>query len=379
MSWAFYNADGELLSGLNPAWQFFDANGVVIVAPSVPVSHNHTSAAGDGGVLTNDEHDGYAEWAEIASPTNPVANKARLWLEDTNGFSVFQGNDSTGHKTPIGNYFVAKVKEAGGVVKGQVVYVSGGSGANPEIKLAKANSRTTLPVVGFAADAGALNAFVRVDLYGVSVDFDTSAFVDGDAVYVSATTAGALTATAPGLPNFVQRVGTITRSHATLGEVLINPSEINPAIVDGDYGDITVSSNGTVMTVDASAVDHGDLTGLADNDHPQYLLVADIDDTPVNGETSAPISSNWAFDHEAAADPHTGYQKESEKDAVSGYAGLNTNSRITKGAITTDDLIIDLATKGLVLKDTQGSPHYWRVTIDNTGALVTSDLGTSAP
>ena len=58
--------------------------------------------------------------------------------------------------------------------------------------------------------------------------------------------------------------------------------------------------------------DHGAaLTGLGDNDHPQYLLVADIDDTPVNGEIAQPISSNWAFDHVAAADPHTGYRLES--------------------------------------------------------------------
>lgn len=43
------------------------------------------------------------------------------------------------------------------------------------------------------------------------------------------------------------------------------------------------------------------------------------------------------------------------------------------------DIIIDSATKGLVLKDTQGTPHYWRLTVDNTGALVTTDLGTSKP
>jgi hypothetical protein len=42
-----------------------------------------------------------------------------------------------------------------------------------------------------------------------------------------------------------------------------------------------------------------------------YLLIADIDDAPVNNETSAPISSNWAYDHVAAADPHTGYRLES--------------------------------------------------------------------
>jgi hypothetical protein len=69
----------------------------------------------------------------------------------------------------------------------------------------------------------------------------------------------------------------------------------------------------------------------------------------------------------------------SNKDSANGYAGLNASSRITKGADSTDDFILDLATKGLVLKDTQGSPHYWRVTVDTSGALVTTDLGTSKP
>jgi hypothetical protein len=35
-----------------------------------------------------------------------------------------------------------------------------------------------------------------------------------------------------------------------------------------------------------------------------------VDDTPVNGETTVPISSNWAYDHVAAADPHEGYRLE---------------------------------------------------------------------
>lgn len=56
-----------------------------------------------------------------------------------------------------------------------------------------------------------------------------------------------------------------------------------------------------------------------------------------------------------------------------------TNARSSRGVDTTDDLIIDLATKGLVLKDTQGTPHYWRVTISTTGSLVTTDLGTTKP
>ena len=56
-----------------------------------------------------------------------------------------------------------------------------------------------------------------------------------------------------------------------------------------------------------------------------------------------------------------------------------SGARITKGSDTTDDVIIDLATKGLVLKDTQGTPHYWRVTVSTLGALTTTDLGTTKP
>jgi hypothetical protein len=40
----------------------------------------------------------------------------------------------------------------------------------------------------------------------------------------------------------------------------------------------------------------------------------DIDNTPRDGARYNPISSDWAYDHVAAADPHTGYLKESDID-----------------------------------------------------------------
>jgi len=61
------------------------------------------------------------------------------------------------------------------------------------------------------------------------------------------------------------------------------------------------------------------------------------------------------------------------------FAPLNSQGRSTTGIDTTDDLIVDLATRGLVLKDTQGTPHYWRVTVTTLGALTTADLGTLKP
>jgi len=97
-------------------------------------------------------------------------------------------------------------------------------------------------------------------------------------------------------------------------------------------------------------------------------------DLATDAEITAAVST-----HAGLPDPHTVYQKESDKDSASGYAGLNASSRTTKGVLTTDDVIVDLATKGLVLKDTQGTPHYWRVTVETDGTLTTSDLGVSLP
>lgn len=72
------------------------------------------------------------------------------------------------------------------------------------------------------------------------------------------------------------------------------------------------------------------------------------------------------------------YQATSEKDSANGYAGL-TGQRTTKGVDAQDDIVIDLATKGLVLKDTASPAHYWRVSVSILGVLTTTDLGTVRP
>lgn len=80
---------------------------------------------------------------------------------------------------------------------------------------------------------------------------------------------------------------------------------------DGETADDLIYFDGTywkrTATLPATAeadIDHGTIAGLADDDHSQYLLVANIDDSPVNGQTAEPISSNWAFDHDADASVH---------------------------------------------------------------------------
>lgn len=69
---------------------------------------------------------------------------------------------------------------------------------------------------------------------------------------------------------------------------------------------------------------------------------------------------------------------------IAGYgitdgATINGTNRVVHGTDTTDDLIVDSATKGLVLKDSAGTPHYWRITISTLGVITITDLGTTKP
>ena len=48
-----------------------------------------SSAANDGGVLTNDAHDGYSDYSEISAPAGPAANTARLYAKDKSGVAEY--------------------------------------------------------------------------------------------------------------------------------------------------------------------------------------------------------------------------------------------------------------------------------------------------
>jgi hypothetical protein len=107
---------------------------------------------------------------------------------------------------------------------------------------------------------------------------------------------------------------------ATLDE-FVTVDGTRPLTADWDAGSFEVRAQtfesdvttGTAPLVCASTTLVTNLNAdMLDGVHgAAYSLVTDIDDAPVNGVIDAPISSNWAYDHVAAADPHTGYRLES--------------------------------------------------------------------
>lgn len=73
-----------------------------------------------------------------------------------------------------------------------------------------------------------------------------------------------------------------------------------------------------------------DLRGL---NSAQAVAAADIDLLELQIVDKEPAGA--VADHEAAADPHTGYQRESEKGVANGYAGLGAGGLIPMAQIAT--------------------------------------------
>jgi hypothetical protein len=78
-----------------------------------------------------------------------------------------------------------------------------------------------------------------------------------------------------------------------------------------------LSANGDVGTgaTQVAAGNHNH-SGVYEPADATIIKQADVDDTPVNAATTVPVSSNWAYDHANAADPHGVYLLESAAAAV---------------------------------------------------------------
>jgi hypothetical protein len=122
-------------------------------------------------------------------------------------------------------------------------------------------------------------------------------------------------------------------------------------------------------TLEGSSALTFDGTDLSIGSSPA-LTEADVDDTPVNAATTIPISSNWAHDHVAAADPHTGYVLESNIGTTVQAYDVDTLK-----ADTTDELTAGFGiTVSAITAGASATPNYqtrnlftWSVT--GTGNL----------
>ena len=145
--------------------------------------------------------------------------------------------------------------------KGDAVYVAGThTSGKPIIELADNNGTNTYPAIGLVYADVADGNDGKVILSGQLANVDTSSYSAGDALYLDST-AGALTTTRPtASTEKVQKIGLVTRVHASNGSILLigagRTNDINNELValtgvalnDSDLGTFT----GTIITDNSS-------------------------------------------------------------------------------------------------------------------------------
>lgn len=132
------------------------------------------------------------------------------------------------------------------ILNGKAVYVTGAQGNRPTIALASASADLSSRVVGVATQDVANNAIGFFTVKGLVHDLDTSAFAEGADIWLS-TTAGGFVTSRPVAPNAAVYIGTVVRSHATVGQIFVN---VNRGFKLGELGNVSITNpqNSQVLT-----------------------------------------------------------------------------------------------------------------------------------
>jgi hypothetical protein len=161
------------------------------------------------------------DWAQ--TPTAVDAVRRMLWDDGEGSLALtLKGGNVT---VTLGTEVASLVynAEATTLDKGTVVYVFGASGQRVSVKKAvNTGDSTSAQTFGVVAESIASGAEGWVIVQGMVRGLDTSAYTQGDALYLSAT-AGQFTKTKPYAPNHLVYVGFVVKVNASSGEIFVKP------------------------------------------------------------------------------------------------------------------------------------------------------------
>jgi hypothetical protein len=192
------------------------------------------------------------------TPTTPPATVGTMSWDDGEGTPsvLLKGGNTT---LQVGTQEYARVFNDSGatLTKGQVVYISGAQGNRVAIKLAKADvEATSFGTIGLVSESIANGAEGFIIVSGALYKLNTTGLTAGATVYLSPTTAGAITTTKPQAPNQLVVLGWVERVHATVGSIYV---KIDNGYELDELHDVQVTSpqSGNILIYDASTTPIG--------------------------------------------------------------------------------------------------------------------------
>ena len=155
-----------------------------------------------------------------------------------------------GPESTLATTVIRTVIAAEDLAKGDAVYISGGTGDNPEVSKADADDAAKMPVFGIVDETITNTNTGNVVIYGELTAYNTTGFTTGDNLFVS-TTAGVLTNSAPtGESSLIQKIGKVIKGGSAGGKITITGAGRTNATPNLDQGNIFLgSSSGTAITV----------------------------------------------------------------------------------------------------------------------------------
>jgi hypothetical protein len=196
--------------------------------------------------------------ANLASPTFtgvPAAPLAATGTDTTQLATTSFVQQELAAGTAISKSVVATVRNETGatLTKGTVVYISGAGGNKALVSKAQANTEANSSgTYGLVQADIANNNNGTVVIAGIITGLNTSAYADGDKIYLSPTVAGGWTTTKPSAPDNLVYIGVITYAHANQGAIQLR---ISNGFELSELHDVSIPytpSDGQVLTYDSS-------------------------------------------------------------------------------------------------------------------------------
>jgi hypothetical protein len=233
-----------------------------------------------------------------AAETSAVA---KLFWDDGDG--VLSNGLKGGNVTlQIGTQEYARVFNDSGttLTKGQAVYISGAQGNRVAVKLARADvEATSFGTIGLVAETMANGAEGFVIVSGALYKLDTSALVAGATVYLSPTTAGAITTTKPQAPDQLVVLGWVERVDNIVGSIYV---KVDNGYELDELHDVRITSpqSGNVLIYDASTTPTGvwknanltDGTGISITEGAGSVTIANTGVTALSAGTGISVSGS---------------------------------------------------------------------------------------
>ena len=257
----------------------------------------------------------------------------------------------------------------GDLSKGDVVYISGASGAITLVAKAQANGSPTMPAFGFANRSALNGTPVQIitfgNIYGsgtyplnTTSDSEGNPLTIGDEIYVSSTIAGGYTNVKPSSEaNLIQNIGKIVRVNANNGVIKVGGAGRTNATPNLDSAKIFV---GNASNQSASVAMSGDVT--IDN---AGVTTVNITATEVPyGNGSGALTSEAAFTYDDT-------QNKLRADQIDSNISTSKQFTTTKSSIT--------SSAGTATWDAaQGAYGEILLTENTTLAITNLPLGTPA-